>query len=127
MDTTKIVNKLTDSQLNILRDGGTETPFSGEHLYSDDDGMYCCAACGRKLFSSHSKFDAHCGWPSFYDVIDSDSIELKEDRSHGMRRIEAVCGNCGGHLGHVFNDALDQPTGLRYCINSLSLDFIPDR
>ena len=127
MDDTKITKKLSPEQLRVLRDKGTEAPFTGEHLHRDEDGIYTCAACGAELFSSHTKFEAHCGWPSFNDVADSTAVVLREDTSHDMRRIEAVCSNCGGHLGHVFNDAPDQPTGLRYCINSISLDFLPDK
>jgi peptide-methionine (R)-S-oxide reductase len=127
MDSSKVTKKLNEQQRKVLEEKGTEAPFSGEHLFRDEDGMYCCAACGAELFSSHTKFEAHCGWPSFYDVASTQAVKLVEDRSHGMQRIEATCANCGGHLGHVFNDAPDQPTGLRYCINSLSLDFLPEK
>jgi peptide-methionine (R)-S-oxide reductase len=127
MDTKKVSKKLTEDQLRVLRDKGTEAPFSGEHLYREDDGVYTCAACDAEIFGSNTKFEAHCGWPSFYDVMDVEAIRLVEDKSHGMSRVEVTCRNCGGHLGHVFNDAPDQPTGIRYCINSVSLDFKPDK
>lgn len=126
MDTSKIVNKLTAEQLRVLRDKSTESPFSGEHLYREDDGLYYCAACNAMLFSSTTKFEAHCGWPSFSDVVDNSAVKLVEDNSNNMRRIEVLCANCGGHLGHVFHDAPDQPSGLRYCINSVSLNFKAD-
>ena len=87
--------------------------------------MYVCAACGAKLFTSDHKFDSKSGWPSFYNVFSSNAVKLTEDNSHGMRRVEASCANCGGHLGHVFNDAPDQPTGIRFCINSCALNFTP--
>jgi peptide-methionine (R)-S-oxide reductase len=116
---------LSPEQYAVLRNKATEAPFSGAFLYNDETGNYVCAACGYKLFSSEQKFDANSGWPSFSDVISGDSVSLKEDLSHGLRRIEVACNNCGSHLGHVFNDAPDQPTNMRFCINSLSLDFIP--
>jgi peptide-methionine (R)-S-oxide reductase len=115
--------KLTPEQYSILRQAQTEAPFSGAFLYNEAKGIYVCAACGHKLFKSEQKFDALCGWPSFYDVIDKKAVSLKEDLSHGLRRVEVTCANCGSHLGHVFNDAPEQPTGMRFCINSLSLDF----
>lgn len=106
-----------------MRNGGTEAPFSGKLLYNKDKGTYMCAACGKPLFSSEHKFDSNSGWPSFYDVKAKGNITLREDNSHGMKRVEVVCKNCGSHLGHVFNDAPDQPTGMRFCINSCALDF----
>lgn len=118
-------NKLTSEQYHILREKGTEVPFTGQFLYHKDKGTYICAACGAELFKSDTKFDANCGWPSFYNVINSKAVKLVEDNSHGMRRVEVTCRNCGGHLGHVFNDAPDQPTGMRFCINSVSLGFKP--
>ncbi len=119
--------ELTPQQYAVLRERGTEAPFSGAFLYNERDGMYICAACRVNLFGSEKKFDANCGWPSFYDVVDSDAIKLLKDDSHGMERVEVRCKNCDGHLGHVFNDAPDQPTGMRFCINSVALDFKPDK
>lgn len=119
--------RLTPLQYRILREKGTETPFTGKLLSNKKDGIYICAACGSKLFKSEHKFDSDTGWPSFYDVFSSDTVELKEDRSHGMQRVEVLCANCGGHLGHVFHDAPNQPTGMRFCINSASLAFQPKK
>lgn len=116
-------DKLTPEQYEVLRNKATEAPFTGKFLHNENSGMYACAACGNELFSSDTKFDSGSGWPSFYDVAETGSVELIDDSSHGMRRTEVVCAKCGGHLGHVFDDAFDQPTGKRYCINSLSLDF----
>lgn len=116
-------NKLYDQQYRVLREADTEAPFSGELLNEDREGVYRCGACGQELFLSEAKFESHCGWPSFYEPANKDVVNLREDLSHGMQRIEVKCSNCGSHLGHVFNDAPDQPTGMRFCINSLSLDF----
>lgn len=118
--------ELTPEQYAVLRQKATEAPFTGELLYNEQDGMYVCTACKSDLFVSQHKFEAACGWPSFYDVADSDAVRLVEDNTHGMRRVEVLCKKCGGHLGHVFHDAPDQPTGIRFCINSTSLDFKPD-
>lgn len=118
--------RLTPEQYEILREKGTEAPFTGKFLGKYDSGTYICAACGAKLFASKHKFDSKTGWPSFYDVLSSDVVKLHEDHSQGMERVEAVCTNCGGHLGHVFHDAPDQPTGMRFCINSCALDFSPE-
>lgn len=117
--------KLTPQQYKILRGKGTELPFTGKFLHSKEAGIYTCAACGAELFSSDTKFDSQSGWPSFYDIAKNGAVKLEEDTTQGMRRTEAVCANCGGHLGHVFDDAYDQPTGQRYCINSSALDFMP--
>ena len=113
---------LTDEEYRILREQGTEPKFTGELIGKDDEGRYVCAGCGNVLFDSGTKFDTEgSGWPSFYDAEER-SVELREDTSHGMRRTEVVCANCGGHLGHVFDDGPD-PTGKRFCINSAALDF----
>jgi len=114
--------KLTKEQYHVLREKGTELPFSGKFVNHKDGGMYTCAACGTELFSSDTKFDSHCGWPSFFSA-QGNKVELKEDNSLGMRRTEVICKKCGGHLGHVFDDAPQTPTGQRYCINSLALQF----
>ncbi len=113
--------ELTPEQYEVLRRQGTEPPFSGEYTYSKEDGMYRCAACGNELFSSDTKFESGTGWPSFYEPATAEAVELRTDDSHGMKRTEVVCARCGGHLGHVFDDG-PNPTGQRFCINSLSLD-----
>ena len=113
--------KLTPEEYHILREKGTERPFTGEYDKFYKDGTYKCAGCGTELFSSSSKYDSGCGWPAFYEAL-PEKIEEFEDNSFGMKRIEITCENCGGHLGHVFNDG-PQPSGLRYCVNSISLDF----
>jgi peptide-methionine (R)-S-oxide reductase len=112
---------LTDEEYKILREQGTEPKFSGDYLGKDDDGIYRCAGCGAELFDSETKYDTNSGWPSFYDAREG-AVELREDRSHGMVRTEVVCAECGGHLGHVFDDGPD-PTGKRFCMNSVALDF----
>ena len=115
--------KLSPEQYRILVEKGTERPFTGEFLDNKAKGKYNCAACETPLFSSETKYDSGSGWPSFYDVIDKGNVELIKDTSLGMIRVEVVCGNCGGHLGHVFEDGPGDKTGMRYCINSASLDF----
>jgi peptide-methionine (R)-S-oxide reductase len=113
--------QLTPEQYRILREAGTEPPFSGRYVYAKDDGIYRCAACGAELFSSDTKFDSGTGWPSFTEPVVAASVELLDDSSHGMHRTEVRCRRCGSHLGHVFPDG-PAPTGMRYCINSLALD-----
>lgn len=120
---TDYKKKLTPEQYKVMREGATEAPFTGELLHNKGTGDYACAACGAVLFDSNTKFDSGSGWPSFYDVKNSAAIKLKEDASQGMQRVEVTCANCGSHLGHVFNDAPDQPTGMRFCINSCALNF----
>jgi peptide-methionine (R)-S-oxide reductase len=115
--------KLTPEQYHVLREKGTEPPYTGKLLYNDTKGSYVCAACGSELFSSDTKFEAHCGWPSFYDAKPG-AVAFHEDTSGGMVRSEVTCAACGGHLGHVFPDATDQPTGQRFCINSAALQFM---
>ena len=114
--------ELTAEQYRVVRQKGTERPFSGEYEQEWSAGIYRCVACGHELFQSDSKFDAGCGWPSFSDPLNADAVDNHLDTSHGMRRTEVTCASCGGHLGHVFPDG-PRPTGLRYCINSVSLKF----
>lgn len=118
--------KLTPDQYRILRQKGTEAPFTGELLEEKRSGMFKCAACGAELFSSEHKFESGSGWPSFYDIARSEAVIVEEDRSLGMHRVEVNCANCGGHLGHVFDDGPGDKTGKRYCINSVCLAFDPN-
>jgi len=115
---------LSPEQYKVLRECGTEPPFTGKYVNHKENGTYVCAACGNDLFSSDTKFESGSGWPSFWNQVSEDAVEMRVDKSHGMRRTEIICKKCGGHLGHVFDDG-PNPTGLRYCVNSLSLDFKP--
>lgn len=111
---------LTPEQYDVLRNKGTEAPFTGEYVNKTEDGMYSCVACGNVLFNSDTQYDSHCGWPSFYDAVEG-SVEFHEDLSHGMNRTEVTCAKCGGHLGHIFDDGPKEHGGKRYCINSIAL------
>lgn len=129
-DTMKVIKteeewekQLTPQEYRVLREKATDRPFTGEYENHWDSGIYVCKGCGTELFRSETKFDAGCGWPSFYQGIDSSKITEVIDRSMGMNRVEVLCSKCGGHLGHVFTDGFGTPTGLRYCINSTSLGF----
>lgn len=117
--------KLDPTQFRVLRQGATEPPFSGKYVDEKRPGIYACAGCGTELFESDTKYESGSGWPSFYEPIGEGRIVEKQDTSHGMVRTEIVCANCGGHLGHVFPDG-PRPTGLRYCVNSASLDLNPE-
>jgi len=116
--------ELTADQYNVCRMKGTERPFTGEYYQTKTPGVYTCSCCGAELFDSNTKYDSGSGWPSFYQPTDKDKVQEETDRSHGMTRTEVMCKNCGAHLGHVFPDG-PKPTGLRYCINSVSLKLKP--
>jgi peptide-methionine (R)-S-oxide reductase len=118
--------ELSPQEYAVLREAGTERPFAGEYTDTTSEGVYSCRACGAELFRSDTKFESHCGWPSFYDPADSDAVELIEDRALGMVRVEVRCARCGSHLGHVFEgEGYATPTDQRYCINSISLRMTP--
>ncbi|WP_149243359.1 peptide-methionine (R)-S-oxide reductase MsrB [Dyadobacter sp. 32] len=117
--------ELSPEKYYVIREKGTERPYTGRLLMNKDKGVYKCAACGNDLFTDDMKFDSHCGWPSFDREIAGGKIRVHEDRSLGMRRTEITCANCGGHLGHIFEDGPTE-TGLRYCVNSLSLEFVSE-
>jgi peptide-methionine (R)-S-oxide reductase len=116
---------LTPEQYAVLRQHGTERPFTGEYVHTKTGGTYHCAACGQPLFASDTKFDSGSGWPSFWDVIDKGNVDLRVDTSYGMIRTEVLCSRCGSHLGHMFDDGPRDQTGLRYCINSVALKLVP--
>lgn len=118
-------SQLSPEEYAVLRRAGTERPGTGEYNDTTAEGIYSCRACGAELFRSEAKFDSHCGWPSFYQPTSEDNVELIEDKTMGMRRVEVRCANCGSHLGHVFDDAPQTPTGDRYCMNSVSLKLAP--
>ena len=119
--------RLTEEQKAVLLEKATERPFTGKFLHNKDSGMYTCANCGQELFSSDTKFDSGSGWPSFSDIAKSGAVKLVDDSSMGMHRTETVCGNCGAHLGHIFDDGPADAGGKRYCINSVCLDFKPKK
>ena len=118
--------KLSPEQYHVLREAGTERAFTGKYDKHYDEGEYYCAGCGQKLFESEDKYNSGCGWPAFTAPAEGEAVDEHRDTSHGMIRTEVTCGNCGGHLGHVFPDGPPEEGGLRYCINSAALDFVPE-
>lgn len=132
MDTQKVIKteeqwkqELTPEQYHVLREKGTEAPYKGEYTDNFKKGKYVCAGCGSELFTSDAKFESHCGWPSFDNDLGGDRVLRKSDHTFGMTRVEILCAKCGGHLGHVFDDGPTK-TGERYCVNSISIKFIPE-
>lgn len=119
-------DQLGPERFHVLRQAGTERPWTGELLGEKRSGLFHCAACGQALFSSDTKFESGSGWPSFWDAVNPEAVELHEDRTLGMVRTEVLCSQCGSHLGHVFPDGFGTPTGQRYCMNSLALEFQPE-
>ncbi len=124
MNEEQLKNKLTPEQYRVLREKGTEAPFSGKYVHENKDGMYACVVCNTPLFSSDAKFDSGTGWPSFDQALPG-AVKLQTDDAHGMHRTEVICSNCGSHLGHVFDDGPTK-TGKRYCLNSVCLDLLPE-
>jgi peptide-methionine (R)-S-oxide reductase len=121
MNEDELKNKLSEEEYHVLREKGTEAPFTGKYWDTKESGVYACKACGQKLFESGTKFDSGTGWPSFYDAVPG-SVEFVHDNLHGMERTEVLCSNCKSHLGHVFDDGVGTPTGKRFCMNSVCLD-----
>lgn len=119
-------SELTEQEYAVLRQAATERPWTGDLLDEKRDGLYSCKACGNELFKAGTKFDSGCGWPSFYESVNPEAVILRDDNSLGMTRTEVLCSQCGSHLGHVFPDGFGTPTGDRYCMNSIALDFTPE-